>query len=195
MITIIDAGGANLASVANAFERLNCPWQISKDPDLIYKSEKVLLPGVGSAKSAMDKVAAAELTELIPSLSQPTLGICLGMQLLFDSSEEGSTPCLGMISGEVSAIPRVQGITLRHMGWNQLLFQGRSPLLKGISEKSYVYFVHSFMGPMTEDCKAYTEYGSKIPALVERDNFFGAQFHPEKSAEIGQQLLRNFIEL
>ena len=195
MITIINCGGSNLASVCNALDRLDAPWQISNDPDQIFKADKVLLPGVGHASQAMAKIEKASLQDLLPKLTQPTLGICLGMQLLFESSEEGDTECLKIMPGRVHRIPESQGLSLPHIGWNRLLFQGRSDLLKGIDEGSFMYFVHSYQAPMGPETKAYCEYGCPVPAVVERDNFFGAQFHPEKSAQLGQKLLGNFLAL
>ncbi|SMF78294.1 imidazole glycerol phosphate synthase subunit HisH [Pseudobacteriovorax antillogorgiicola] len=195
MIAIVNTGGSNLSSVSNAIDRLDCPWIITQDPDIILKAEKVLLPGVGAARASMDKIIKAELSEMLPRLTQPTLGICLGMQLLFEGSDEGQTACLGMIPGRVTAIPRNEGLTLPHMGWNRLSFKSDSALLKNVEEGSFVYFVHSFQGPINQYTKAATHYGVEIPALVEKDNFFGAQFHPEKSAAIGQTMLRNFIAL
>ena len=195
MIAIVNTGGANISSVVNAMNRLNIAADLTQDPDKIYQASKVIFPGVGAAKASMDKIKKAELVSVMRELKQPTLGICLGMQLLFERSDEGDTDCLGIIPGTVSKIPDTEGLSLPHMGWNRLIFDKPSPLLKGLEEGVYAYFVHSFQGPINAHTVASVEYGVKIPALVQRDNFFGAQFHPEKSAKNGEQILRNFIEL
>ena len=197
MIAIIDTGGANLSSVSNALDRLDRDWVITTDHEQIRSASHVILPGVGAAKDSMQRIRQANLVELIRSLKQPTIGICLGMQLLYEYSEEGQTECLGIIPGEVSHIPKQSGLSLPHMGWNQLVPRGGgSILLKDVpAEQNWFYFVHSYRGAVNEYTKATTNYGCEVTAIVEKDNFYGTQFHPEKSASAGEQILRNFLAL
>ena len=197
MIAIIDTGGANLSSVSNALDRLEREWVITTDAASIRAASHVILPGVGAAKDSMQRIRQADLVEVIRSLTQPTIGICLGMQLLFEFSEEGQTECLGIIPGQVTHIPRSPGLALPHMGWNQLQeCHGGSKLLKSIpKDKNWFYFVHSYRGEENQYTKATAEYGCRLTAMVEKDNFFGTQFHPEKSASAGEQILRNFLSL
>ncbi|MFW7381861.1 MAG: imidazole glycerol phosphate synthase subunit HisH [Oligoflexus sp.] len=196
MIAIIDTGGANLSSVSNALDRLDQQWQITKDPQLIQQADKVILPGVGAAKDSMQRIDQAGLVSVIRNLQQPVLGICLGMQLLYDKSEEGDVDCLGIIPGTVRHIPRKTGLSLPHMGWNRLSFRNpQHPMAQSIVADAWVYFVHSFYGEINEFTVATTDYGCEIPALVQKENFFGAQFHPERSAQTGTQILRNFLTL
>lgn len=196
MIAIIDTGGANLASVCNALGRLEQVFKVTKDPATIQCADKVILPGVGAAKDSMQRIEEAGLVEVIRSLTQPVLGICLGMQLLYDFSEEGNTNCLGIIPGVVRHLPRKPGLSLPHMGWNRLHFrEPLHPIAKGVESNAWVYFVHSYFGEINEFTQASTDYSTKISALVNKDNFWGAQFHPERSAQSGAQILRNFLAL
>ena len=195
MIVIVNTGGANISSITNALDRLDLKWCISDNPDTLLKAQRLILPGVGAAKASMDKIQKAELVDCIRSLKQPTMGICLGMQLLFEYSDEGGVSCLSCIPGKVSEIPKDKGLVIPHMGWNQLNISHETPLLKDVTEGSYVYFVHSYQAPVNEYTMATCEYGYKIPAVVQNGNFFGAQFHPEKSGLVGQQIIRNFAEI
>lgn len=201
MITIVDSGGANLASVVNAIENLGRKPELTSDPDRIARSSKVVLPGVGAAACAMDRLKRDHLDQCIKELKQPVLGICLGMQLLFESSEEGPTACLGIIPGCVRRLePRAasgKSLTVPHMGWNQVMYDsaGVSPLFKGIRDGEFFYFVHSYAAGPGKSVKAYCEYGEKITAAVEWGNFFGVQFHPERSSKAGARLLSNFLVL
>ena len=198
MIAIIDSGGANIASVRFALERLGVDAELTADPQVISAAERVILPGVGAAPAAMAKLEAAGLIDCIRQLTQPVLGICLGMQLLFERSEEGDTPLLGLIAGTCRAIDPEGGLTVPHMGWNRLIPQQQAeahPLLSGIAPGSHVYFVHGFAAPVSEDTVAACEYGGAFTALVARANFMGAQFHPERSGPVGAEILRNFINL
>ena len=195
MISIVDTGGANLTSVTNALDRLEAKWSITKDEQTIKAASHVLLPGVGAAADSMTRIEQDGLIEIIKTLKQPVLGICLGMQLLFESSEEGNVPCLKIIPGQVKAIPKKPLLSIPHMGWNQVRTKKASALFNNIKEESHFYFIHSFMGPMNTFTIASTDYGEEIPAVVQKDNFYGAQFHPEKSGEAGSQFLRNFLEL
>ena len=196
MIAIIDSGGANIASVRFALERLGADGMLTADPAVIAGAERVILPGVGAAPAAMAQLEAAGLVECIRGLKQPVLGICLGMQLLFDRSEEGDTPLLGLIDGTVAAFDPASGLTVPHMGWNRLHTpDGRAahPLLDGISPGAHVYFVHGYAAPVSADTVAACSYGVDFTALVARGNFMGAQFHPERSGPVGAKILQNFV--
>ena len=198
MIAIIDSGGANIASVRFALERLGVDAELTADTDVISAAERVILPGVGAAPAAMAQLQAAGLVDCIRSLTQPVLGICLGMQLLFERSEEGDTPLLGLIGGTCAALDASSGLTVPHMGWNRLLPQNGAeahPLLSGIAQGAPVYFVHGFAAPLSENTVAACDYGGMFTALVARGNFMGAQFHPERSGPVGATILQNFINL
>ena len=197
MIAIIDSGGANIASVRFALERLGVDSVLTADPAVISSAERVILPGVGAAPVAMAQLARAGLVECIRSLTQPVLGICLGMQLLFERSEEGDTPLLGLVGGTCGAFDPGMGLTVPHMGWNRLLPQGegRHPLLSGVEDGAHVYFVHSYAAPVLENTVASCSYGVDFTALVARGNFMGAQFHPERSGPVGARILGNFLAL
>ena len=198
MIAIIDSGGANIASVRFALERLGADGMLTADPAVIAGAERVILPGVGAAPAAMAQLEAAGLVECIRGLTQPVLGICLGMQLLFDRSEEGDTPLLGLIDGTVAAFDPASGLTVPHMGWNRLHTpDGRAahPLLDGIAPGAHVYFVHGYAAPVSADTVAACSYGVDFTALVARGNFMGAQFHPERSGPVGAKILQNFVSL
>ena len=197
MIAIIDSGGANIASVRFALERLGVDSVLTADPAVISAAERVILPGVGAAPVAMAQLARAGLVECIRGLTQPVLGICLGMQLLFERSEEGDTPLLGLVGGTCGAFDPGMGLTVPHMGWNRLLPQGegRHLLLSGVEDGAYVYFVHSYAAPVSVDTAASCSYGMDFTALVARGNFMGAQFHPERSGPVGARILGNFLAL
>ena len=197
MIAIIDSGGANIASVRFALERLGVDGQLTADPAVIAAAERVILPGVGAAPAAMAQLDRAGLVGCIRGLTQPVLGICLGMQLLFGRSEEGNTPLLGLIDGTCRAFDPAGGLTVPHMGWNRLVPSGEAahPLLDGVAAGSHVYFVHSYAAPVSADTVACCSYGVDFTALVARGNFMGAQFHPERSGPVGAAILGNFLKL
>ncbi len=195
MLAIVDSGGANIASVRFALERLGIASELTADPAVIRAAERVILPGVGAAQEGMKRLQARGLVECVRGLTQPVLGICLGMQLLFESSEEGDTPSLGLIPGRVALLPESPGITVPHMGWNTLTVRRATPLLRGIAADARFYFVHSFAGPVNEFTLASSEHGTAFAAIVQRGNFSGVQFHPERSGVAGAQLLRNFLEM
>lgn len=195
MIVIVNTGGANIASIRNAIGRLGRSAVVSQDPDEIFRGSQVILPGVGSASMAMDRIASSELLCLLQELRQPTLGICLGMQLLFTNSTEGNVPCLGVIPGSVRKMTATLHGPLPHMGWNRILIKQSSSLLRDVPEGSFVYFAHSFHVPINQYTIGITRYGIDIPAVVERNNYFGTQFHPEKSSQIGLKILGNFLDL
>jgi imidazole glycerol-phosphate synthase subunit HisH len=199
MLVVIPTGGANISSVTNSLDRLDLEYNLSESVDDIKNASKVILPGVGAAESAMKRLRDKGLVECIRNLTVPTLGICLGMQLLFEYSNEcstntASTECLGIIPGTVTKISPPINSPLPHMGWNSITARnGGSELLNEIDGDAYFYFVHSFMAPKGDFVKASTEYGGEVPALVQNKNFYGAQFHPERSAKDGAQLLKNFV--
>jgi glutamine amidotransferase len=199
-VVVIDSGGANLASLLFALDRLGQKAEVSTDAARIRAASHVLLPGVGAAHDAMGRLRARGLHTLIPTLKQPLLGICLGMQLLFDASEEAvsglrETSCLGIVPGKVIRMPATPEQPVPHMGWNQLRMLREDPLFEGIAAGDYVYFVHSYAAPVTPDTIVATEYGGRFTAAVKRGNFRGVQFHPERSATVGARLLANFIAL
>lgn len=192
---IIDSGGANLASLQFAFERLGARTHVTANAAEITCASRIVLPGVGSAAMAMSRLHESGIADLLPSLTQPVLGICLGMQLLFERSEEGDTECLGVIPEGVKRLQSAAGRPVPHMGWNQLSVLRDDPLLEGIAANDYVYFVHSYAAAVSEVTLASTDYGSALSAIVRRANFWGTQFHPERSAEAGARVLANFLRL
>lgn len=198
MIAIIDSGGANIASVTFALERCGAAATLTTDAEMIASADKVILPGVGAAPVAMAQLQKAGLVDCIRGLTQPVLGICLGMQLLFERSEEGDTALLGLIPGTVGAFQPAPGLSIPNIGWNRLLptaGAAANPLLKGIDDGAHVYFVHSYFAPVSGDTVAACRYGADFTALVAHGNFMGAQFHPERSGPIGARILQNFLEL
>lgn len=195
MLAIVDSGGANISSVRFALERLGVSGELTADPAVIRAANRVILPGVGSAQEGMKRLQAKGLVEVVRGLQQPVLGICLGMQLLFEASEEGDTPSLGLIPGRVALLPESPGITVPHMGWNSLNVLKASPLLKGFDAATRFYFVHSFAGPVNGFTLASCDHGMAFAAVVQRGNFSGVQFHPERSGAAGAQLLKNFLEM
>jgi glutamine amidotransferase len=199
---IVDSGGANLASLTYAFERLDCRTVITADGSTIASAERVVLPGVGAARQAMARLRAAGLTNVLRALTQPVLGICLGMQLLFQESEEGPTPCLGVLPDTVRKLQAAPGCPIPHMGWNQLELPDEplaarrpDPLLEGIGSDEYVYFVHSYAARVSEFTLASTTYGRRLSAVIRRKNFWGTQFHPERSGKTGVRVLENFLRI
>jgi len=190
---IIDSGGANLASLQYALERFGVQAPVTSTPGEITKATHVILPGVGSASDAMRRLKTSGVASVLPSLEQPVLGICLGMQLLFTRSEEGETECLGVIPGSVRRLRAQPGHPVPHMGWNQLTIRQRDPLLERVPENEYVYFVHSYAASVSEDTVATANYGTDVAAVVRRGNFCGTQFHPERSGQAGARILANFL--
>jgi glutamine amidotransferase len=193
-IAIIDSGGANIASLRAALARLGADSVVTTDHGVIERAPRVLLPGVGSAHNAMLRLRGAGLERLIPTLKQPLLGICLGMQLLFDRSDEGPVNCLGVIPGSIGKLQSEPGRPVPHMGWNQMTQVRTDPLLDGVSSLDYVYFVHSFAAPTSSATVAITDYGVALTAVARRDNFCGTQFHPERSGVVGARILANFLK-
>ena len=195
---IVDTGCANLSSVKFAIERLGFTATITDDIEKIKAADKVIFPGVGSAKHAMANIISKGLVETLQSLTQPVLGFCLGMHLMTESSTEGNEEviidCLGMIPTKVKSLD-AQGNRLPHMGWNTLTSVDSHPVLKGINVDDYFYFVHSYAAPISEYTLASCEYGSKFSAIIGKDNFIGCQFHPERSGALGSKIIKNFLEL
>jgi imidazole glycerol-phosphate synthase subunit HisH len=194
-VVIIASGGANIASLQFALERLGANSKVSADPEQIREATHVILPGVGAAADAMSRLRQSNLDTVIPSLQQPVLGICLGMQLLFDASEEGRANCLGIIPGLASRFAAAAGRPVPHMGWNTLSIERPSALLDGLCQGDYAYFVHSYALSTSAATIASSHYGNPFSACVQRRNFYGAQFHPERSAKVGARLLQNFLKL
>jgi glutamine amidotransferase len=194
-VVIVDSGGANLASLSHALERLGAHSQVSDDAAVIAAAARVLVPGVGSALNAMQRLRARGLDRLLPTLRQPVLGICLGMQLLFERSEEGDTACLGILPGNVERLTPGPGLPVPHMGWNSLTARRDDPLLAGIGADDWFYFVHSYAVRPNAATLACASYGTDLAAVVRRENFWGAQFHPERSSDSGARLLANFLSL
>lgn len=192
-LVIIDAGGANLGSVRAAFARLGVRPELSRDPARIAAAERLVLPGVGAAAPVMKTLRDSGLDALLRSLKTPLLGVCIGMQVLFERSEEGDVAGLGLLRGQVRKLPASPGIRLPHMGWNRLARRVDSPLLEGIEEGAQAYFVHSYGVIGSADAIAETEHGSTFCAAVARGNIAGAQFHPERSGDVGARFLRNFL--
>jgi glutamine amidotransferase len=199
MIAIVDYGMGNLKSVQKALTFLNIGSFISNDEDDIKNSNAIIIPGVGAFPDAMENMKRSGLDILIKAeakAGKPLLGICLGMQLLFEESNEiQTTSGFGFLKGKITEIKK--NVKVPHMGWNTLKFKEASPLLKGVVENSYAYFVHSYFAELDDEkiLNAYTEYGANIPAIVSKDNIFGIQFHPEKSGKIGMKILENFGEM
>lgn len=191
-ISIVNYGAGNIKSIQFAFKRLGYDAILSDDPDQIYNSDKVIFPGVGEASSAMKKLKSSGLHELIPSLNQPVLGICLGMQLMCNHTEEGDTKGLGIFHTEVRRFSNT--LKVPQMGWN-IVKDLKSPLFRDIEEGSYMYLVHSYYAEDCSESIATTDYGINYASALENDNFFGVQFHPEKSSRVGEQLLKNFLDL
>lgn len=198
-VAIIDNGGANIASLRYALQRLGAASHLTSDAGELRAAKRVILPGVGAAADAMQRLQALELVDVIVQLTQPVLGICLGMQLLFAASEEGNdgddTECLGIVAERVARFPSRPDFPVPHMGWNQLRIRTASPLFDGIASGEYVYFVHSFAAPIGPWTLAATDYGGEFSAAVQHENFHGVQFHPERSARVGSRVLANFLGL
>jgi len=217
MIVIVDYDTGNLRSVENSLKRLGAVYRISSDPAVIAAADRVILPGVGEAATAMANLRARGLPEVIRGLRQPVLGICIGLQLMCRSSEEGATgvggatrgatECMGIFDAEVRRFTGAgPDLKIPHRGWNTIEGPGEplsrgtgegfsTPLLRGIREGEFVYFVHSYAPTLCAETVAATDYGRRFSAAIARGNFFGTQFHPEKSGPVGERIMRNFLEL
>ena len=195
-LVIVDTGCANLASVSYAFERLGAAPIITDNAELIKRADRVVLPGVGSAPFAMKNIQSKNLKPVLTSLTQPVVGICLGMQLLFETLEEGGEQVegLGLVKGRISKLDTAE-LPSPHMGWNKLNLLKNDPLLKDIQSGEFAYFVHSFAAPISDATLVQTEYGSPFSAIVRQDNVWGCQFHPERSSKTGTKILNNFLDI
>ena len=191
-VAIIQYNAGNTCSVSFALERLGIKPVITDDPELLQDADKVIFPGVGEASTAMQYLKERNLDTLIRDLRQPVLGICLGMQLMCSSSEENDTEGLGIFDTSVKKF--AEGLKVPHMGWNSLT-QLKSPLVQGLKEGDYCYFVHSYYAALSEDAIAVTDYGLPFSSALHKNNFYGVQFHAEKSAAVGEQILKNFLAL
>lgn len=191
-IVIIDYGAGNIQSIQFALQRLGYTAVLTSDRNLIAQADKVIFPGVGEASSAMKKLKESGLDSLIPGLKQPVLGICLGMQLMCRHSAEGDTTGLGIF--DVDVVKFTPKVKVPQIGWNQIT-DLKTPLFKEVAEKEYIYLVHSYYAPLCEETIATSEYEVAYSSAIGKDNFWGVQFHPEKSSEVGAQILRNFVNL
>jgi glutamine amidotransferase len=194
-VVIVASGGANIASLQFALERLQVASAVTADADQIRAASHVILPGVGAAADAMARLRRSHLDTVIPTLRQPVLGICLGMQLLYEASLEGDARCLGIIPGRAQRLSAAPGRPVPHMGWNSLDIRRPCPLLAGIADGDYAYFVHSYALKLSDATVASTRYGAPFSACVQWQNFYGTQFHPERSAAVGARLLGNFLAI
>ena len=194
-VAIIDNGGANIASLRYALERLGVESRLTAAPDELNSASHVILPGVGAAGDAMRRLERSGFADAIQQLERPLLGICLGMQLLYESSAEGDTRCLGLIPGRLEKLASSPDHPVPHMGWNRIRALSDSPLLDGIGADDYFYFVHSYAAPVNDATLASADYGRTFASVVAHGRFYGTQFHPERSARVGQRVLANFLEL
>ena len=193
-VALVDAGGANIGSVQYALQRLGVEALLTGDAAEIRSADRVILPGVSTASMVMGRLRELDLLDTLRTLQAPLLGVCVGMQLLYERSEEGDVECLGLLPGTVRKLPASAGIRVPHMGWNTLRSLRPSSLTQGLTADAYAYFVHSYAAPITGDCVASSENGSAFAAIAQRGHVAGAQFHPERSAAVGARLLQNFIE-
>ena len=192
-VAVVNSGGANISSVIHALHRLGAEPRFTADADSICKADRVILPGVGAAGRAMEVLRSHGLTEVIRNLTQPVLGICLGMQLLFDSSQEDDARLLGLIPARLERLPDEKGLRVPHMGWNAISNQ-RPDSLTDRLDRNWFYFVHSYAAPVGDWTLSASTHGVTFSAIVRSNNFYGAQFHPERSAQAGAELLRGFLE-
>ena len=194
-IAIVNAGGSNISSLTFALDRIKASYITTNQISQIEDSSHVILPGVGAANDAMDKLKKSNLIEVVRNLKQPTLGICLGMQLLLDHSMENNVNCLSIIEGKCKAFSQQNKCPVQHMGWNNVNFNKPSPLTEDLDNDDYFYFVHSYYVPIANSSIGITDYSDSFASIIQKDNFFGTQFHPEKSSDQGSKLLRTFINL
>ena len=194
MIAVIDYKTGNLRSVKNALARLGGDYVVTGDADVIRSASHVILPGVGEAGQAMSSLRESGLVDVILALTQPVLGICIGMQLMCRSSQEGNTKCMGIFDTDVVKMEPAPGLKVPHMGWDTIE-KLDSPLFADMQDGAYVYYVHSFAPELCEHTVAVTDYGTPFSAALQNRNFFGTQFHPEKSGPVGAKILRNFLSV
>ena len=194
-VTVVKLGVGNTASMMFALERLGADAQLTDDAQAIAEAERLIVPGVGAAAHAMGRVEALGLTDTLRTFDRPMLGVCLGQQLLYEHSEEGEAPCLGRIEGEVFRLPSAPDRPVPHMGWNQIRHERDDPLLDGVEDGAFVYFVHGYACPEGEATLASTDYGPRFSSIVRKGSVWGCQFHPERSSAAGARILRNFLDL
>ncbi|HYM85096.1 MAG TPA: imidazole glycerol phosphate synthase subunit HisH [Pseudoxanthomonas sp.] len=193
-VALVDAGGANIGSVLFALQRLGIEATLTSNADVIREADRVILPGVSTAAMVMGRLRELELVETLRTLERPLLGVCVGMQLLYERSEEGEVECLGLLPGTVAKLPANAAVRVPHMGWNTLQPLRASALGEGIEAGDHAYFVHSYAAPVTDDCVFSSDHGVAFAAVVQRGRVAGAQFHPERSSVVGARLLQNFLE-
>ncbi len=195
-VMVVDAGGSNLGSVRFALERLGAEVRVSRDAAMIADAERIVLPGVGAAAAGMTRLRELGLVDCLRSTKQPLLGVCLGMQLLFERSDEGGVEMLGLLPGEVRALSGSPGIRIPHMGWNQLRIAPEAPLFDDVAQGAFCYFVHGFAAPADGTAvTAASTHGQEFAAAVSHGNRHGLQFHPERSGAVGARILANFLAL
>lgn len=194
-VAVVKLGVGNTASVMFALERLGVRAELTDDAARIADAERVILPGVGAAAHAMALMAEKGLRDTLARFPRPLLGICLGQQLLLESSEEGDARGLGLLPGRVTRLPPSKQAPAPHMGWSKLRRETANPLLEGVEDGAYVYFVHSYVCPLSNATIASAEYGQRFAAIVARGNAYGCQFHPERSGAVGARILSNFLSL
>lgn len=194
-VAIVKYNAGNVFSVECALRRLGVEPTLTADPRRLRQADRVVFPGVGEASSAMECLRTTGLDSVIRSLSQPVLGVCIGQQLMCRHSEEGDCDCLGIFDADVVKFRPAEGFKIPEMGWNTLRAIDRCPLLKGIDDGNYVYYVHSYYAPVCADTVAVTAFSTEFSAAMHRDNFYATQFHPEKSGDVGARILQNFLEL
>jgi imidazole glycerol-phosphate synthase subunit HisH len=195
MTAIVDYGAGNTCSVINTLDRIGASYVLTSDPKILIDADRVILPGVGHAAAAMEQLHKSNLTEILKAIKQPFLGICLGMQLMFDYSEEGDTTCLGLIGGKVRRFIPVSGYKVPHMGWNDFLPDQNNALFSGMNASESMYFVHSYYAEKGDFTTGICDYTHPFTAAVQYQNFYGVQFHPEKSGNAGQKILENFLKI
>lgn len=194
MIAILDYKMGNLRSVENALKRLGAEFTVTDDADVIRSADRVLMPGVGNAAEAMENLRAASLVDVVRSLRRPVLGICVGMQVMCRHSEEGNVDCLNLFDARVKRFEPSADLKVPHMGWNRI-GNLESKLFKGIDGGEYVYFVHSYYPELCSDTIATSRHGVMFSAALKYENFYGTQFHPEKSGDVGERIIENFLRL
>ena len=194
MLTLVDYNAGNVTSLLYALKRLGAEVQVSSDPDVLGKASKIIFPGQGAAGAGMDVLKDRGLVEVLQKTRVPFLGICLGMQLLFESSEEDESKGLALVPGRVNRFEN-KNFKVPHMGWNLVKYSGELPLFKGIPDESFFYFANSYKAPLGEATQGVTFYGEPFSSVIQKNNLFGVQFHPEKSGEMGLKLLSNFLAL
>lgn len=194
MIAVIDYGTGNIRSVLNAFGRLGCEPVLTSDPAQILAADHVILPGVGDCSVAMHNLRESGIAEIVPQIQVPVLGICVGVQMMCRHSEEGDADCLDIFHTDVVKFTPAPGLKIPHMGWDRISSL-KGPLFKGLDEGAFVYYVHSYCPGLCDDTIAVSEHGLQYSGALGRGNFYGCQFHPEKSAAVGEAILKNFLAL